>query len=68
MRFVVVLSISFVLFVNLLGFVYRRDMPQQVTIRNFDYATASPNNDVIRVSDRATYKKIVDEYFTKPQQ
>jgi hypothetical protein len=63
LKVAVVLAIVFIVSVNLVAFVYRRDLPGQVTIAPFDHSTASDSNTVIRVNDRDTYKKIISEYF-----
>eukprot|EP00347_Sterkiella_histriomuscorum_P021821 403332649 len=63
LKLTVIFAIAFVLLVNVFAIVYRRDMPSQVTISEFDHLNASPNNDVIRVSDKVVYKKIIDQYF-----
>ena len=67
LKLVVVLALCFILMVNVAAFIYRRDMPQQVVILPYDHAAAPESNTVIRVPDKDTYQKIVNEYFPRPQ-
>jgi len=63
MRIAVVLAVAFVILVNIIGIIYRRDMPNQVVIKEFDYSNAKEGNTVIRVNDKTVYRKIINEYF-----
>jgi len=63
MKFAVFLAVAFVIFVNIVGMIYRRDMPNQVVIKDYDYSNAKEGNTVIRVNDKTVYRKIIDQYF-----
>ncbi|CDW77157.1 UNKNOWN [Stylonychia lemnae] len=62
MKLVIFLSVAFVIFVNIVAMIYRRDMVNQVVIKDFDHSTAKEGT-VIRVNDKAVYRKIISEYF-----
>lgn len=55
LKIAVIFAVVFILFVNVIAFVYRKDMPQQVTILPYDHSTAPEGSSVIRVNDKNTY-------------